>query len=1057
VTTIEQHSPSTAEPFFSVSELQREHVALMRLMRTSATPPQQEPSERILNFLKRAQGAGTRIDEPADRDTAQSIIDYWAATLLTLPDHVHIPTRLSVLADYDASQADDLADQSSPFKGLFPFEELDASRFFGRENAVQSLLELVKHERLIVIAGPSGSGKSSLIRAGLLPRLKADALTGSRAWHYLPTIVPGSDPESSLLLATCPSTTNIGNWINEHRSKLKRSPDYFRELAHGSSSRSDEQPVFLVVDQFEELLTLTIDQNIRTQFVSALLSLVDTAAPQDRIIIVVREDFLERVKQLSEIINQRFPFRLPAFTSRELRNVIEEPAKNIGLKFEEGVVNDLIKEVIGDPSALPLLQFTLKQLWDHRERNRITWDSYRRVGQPSEALKRTAEEVFTSLKTFENQAAAQAIFLALVQQSVGEEFVRRRVRRDTLKSLVASDRVDRVLDRLVETGLVTKTPSVEYGDDRFEVAHETLIRNWPRLSEWLHQYKQKFETKFRLLATAKLWQESGRKSGYLISGDALREAEQYAEGVPELKELVAASNRRSKWLQRFAIFGSLIVSSIVLSMLLLTIYSLDQKKTQLQFSVNIQNESIQGLMSTIRAASLSSLPIQERHKLTDSAARSVKKLADLVNGHPEYKAMLITLFNRVSDLDYDAEDWEEAENMAQTAQNLTQPLVKISPNDVALHRLLYSSTWLLADALSQKGMTDRAVAEYQRALDVANETVRLTNGDFTSYRDVAFIEPKLGDMCLSKDTDCALTHYGNALAINQRLLSKLTKDDAAKPEVQREEPLVQRDVAANKIRIGDVFLKYKEMLDEALNEYQPAAEIDEQLVKDYPNELIYKSNLSRVYNQIAFIREQRGDLPTARNLYQKSLDLRRELARRDPSNNTWLDALATQHGRIGDLFVKMGHVPDAITNYKAAENVWDILINYRLSDKSGWMRQSAEVLQNHISLLLLQPGEVVAAQKDEILNNAQTALALRSKIAQKYPDSALRHRELAVAYVSLGDVFKAINDNAKALKQYQEARSVIDTFTSAHPNDIDLQSLNKLRQELCNKDSNVCA
>jgi tetratricopeptide (TPR) repeat protein len=1050
VTTIEQHSSSIAEPFFSVSELQREHVALMRLMRTSATLPQQERSEDILNFLKRAQRTGSRIDEPTDRDAAQSIIDYWAATLLTLPDHVHIPARLSVLADYDASQADDLADQSSPFKGLFPFGELDASRFFGRENAVQSLLELVKHERLIVVAGPSGSGKSSLIRAGLLPRLKADALSGSRAWHYLPTIVPGSDPESSLLLATCPSTTNIGNWINEHRSKLRRSPGYFRELAHGGSSRSDEQPVFLVVDQFEELLTLTIDQNIRTQFVSALLSLVDTAAPQDRIIIVVREDFLEPVRQLSEIINQKVPFRPPAFTSRELRDVIEEPAKNIGLKFEEGVVNDLIKEVIGDPSALPLLQFTLKQLWDHRERNRITWDSYRQVGQPSEALKRTAEEVFTSLRTFENQAAAQAIFLALVQQSVGEEFVRRRVRRDTLKSLVASDRVNRVLDRLVETGLVVKTPGVEYGDDRFEVAHETLIRNWPRLSEWLHQYKQKFETKLRLLSTAKLWQESGRKSGYLISGDALREAEQYTEGAPELKELVAASNRRSKLLKQFAIFGSLIVSSIVLSMLLLTIYVLYQNQTQLQSSVNIQNESIQGLMSTIRAASLSSsLPNKERHALTESAARSVKKLADLVKGHPEYKVMLITLFNSASDLDYDAEDWEEAENTAQTAQNLAQPLVNISPNDVELQRLLYRSTWLLADALSQKGMTDRAVAEYQHALNVANETVRLTNGDLTSYRDVAFIEPKLGDMCLSKDTDCALAHYRNAVAINQRLLSNLTKDDAAKPEVQR-------DVAANRIRIGDVFFKYKKMLDEALNEYQPAAEIDERLVKDYPNELIYQSNLSRVYNQIAFVHEQQGDLPTARNLYQKSLDMRRKLARRDPSNNAWLDYLATQYGRIGDLLVKMDDSPDAITNYKSAENVWDILIS-RMPDKSEWMRQSAHVLQNHISLLLLQPREVVAAQKDEILTNAQTALDLRSKIAQKSPDFALRHRELAVAYVLLGDVFKATNDNAKALKQYQEARSVIDTFTSAHPNDINLQSLDKLRQELCNKDSNVCS
>ena len=322
---------------------------------------------------------------------------------------------------------------------------------------MQSLLKLVRHERLIVVAGPSGSGKSSLILAGLLPRLKAGALTGSGAWHYLPPFVPGSDPHSSLLLATCPIDTNVGDWIAKHKPSLESSPEYFRELVHVSSSQGDDKPALLVVDQFEEAFTLTTDHNICTQIVAAILSLVKTATPQDEIIIVIREDFLERAKRLPEFTNQMVVFRPPAFTSRELHRVIEEPAKNIGLKFEEGIVDDLIKEVIGDTECATSAAVHLAAaLGSSRAQSHHVEFLPGGYGRPSEALKRTAEEVFTDLRTLANQAAAQAIFLALVQQSVGEEFVRRRVRRDTLKSLVASDQVNRVLDRLVEAGLVVR-------------------------------------------------------------------------------------------------------------------------------------------------------------------------------------------------------------------------------------------------------------------------------------------------------------------------------------------------------------------------------------------------------------------------------------------------------------------------------------------------------------------------------------------------------------------------------------------------------------------------
>jgi tetratricopeptide (TPR) repeat protein len=277
-------------------------------------------------------------------------------------------------------------------------------------------------------------------------------------------------------------------------------------------------------------------------------------------------------------------------------------------------------------------------------------------------------------------------------------------------------------------------------------------------------------------------------------------------------------------------------------------------------------------------------------------------------------------------------------------------------------------------------------------------------------------------------------------------LGRLSQDDKATPDAQR-------DVAIDKIRIGDVFSRQNE-LDKALQEYQPASEIYERLVLAYSKEPTYQSNLSRVNNHVASVYERQGDLPKANGLYQKSLELRRNLARRDPSNNAWLDAVGAQYSKIGDLSVRMKNDTSAINSYKSAKVVWDILV-VRLPDKVDWMLNSAEVLRKLISLILLQPKEITNAQKDDVINYAQSALNLRLDIAQRSSDS-LRQRELAAAYIQLGDVFKATDDDMEAFKQYQKARFIIDEFTTAHPADGIVQSLDQLRHELCSKDAEVC-
>ena len=559
-----------------------------------------------------------------------------------------------------------------------------------------------------MVAGPSGSGKSSLVLAGLVPRLKAGLVSGSERWHYLPAVIPGSDPLASLLLVTCPSGSNLSAWIAEHKPRLQRAPAYFKELVDATLTPArtvaEIQPAALVVDQFEELFTLCTDQQVRTSFVTALFSIVHGQGPQHRVILTIREDFVQRAIQLKGLQDPKILFRPPPLTTGELRRVIEEPAKKIGLKFEEGIVDELVKEVVGDPTTLPLLQFTLKQLWDHRERNRITWNAYRTVGRPSEALKRTAEKLFNDLKTFENQKTAERIFLELVHPSVGAEFVRRRVRREALTRLEAADRVDRVLERLVDAGLVVMVRGSDAGDDRFEVAHETLIRNWPRFAEWLRQRKRHSERELQLIATARLWQESGCKSGYLLSGEALQEATQYRAAAPALKELILASekasHRHARRVNRLTSLAAIVFSGLFLVSAWLAYVADEQREVAMeraeaaQSSLNLAVKAITVVISQI-AAQISTDPyssaasdlLRTAEVLLAEAETMSRSIGETVEGTEARANLLIN----VIDIYVAKQDKKAALKLSEQAHSLAEQLCKDYSSDRRWQLLLYQS------------------------------------------------------------------------------------------------------------------------------------------------------------------------------------------------------------------------------------------------------------------------------------------------------------------------------------------------------------------------------
>ena len=538
----------------TVYNLRRQHVELLKAW-PSLEDAAREPSAEA--FRQKAAAMGTDMEDVTDRDAAQGMIDYWTATIAALPGHQGFP-KLVMLAPFDEANRKKLKEHvASPFVGLNAFVASDSDRFFGRLEASEKLYGQVQVEPLVVVAGASGCGKSSLVFAGLGPKLEADG-----QWHVLPALTPGNDPVAALLQPFWPAEAEA-DWFDGERKALADNPRRLAELAAALSPK----PVFLIVDQAEELFTFELDAAVRQIFFRALDGLLRSDLGH-RVVLTIRSDFVNQLLAQSPLMDGRdagkLVFPVEALTSRELQDAISGPSQRIGLKIDPRVVEDLVREVVGEPAALPLLQFTLTRLWSKAGDDRITWEDYQEVGRPADALRQAAEEVWTQLRLEENQEAARLIFLQLIRPAGGAESVRGgRVRRETLRKLKAADRIDRTLDKLVAAGLLRRTAGSEADDDRFEIAHETLIRQWPRLVGWLEQRSRENQENEQLMASAELWRNSGER-GYLLDGDALRKASVSATTDPHLADYVAASLRwRYIRQRRFIVTGVLLVLILI--------------------------------------------------------------------------------------------------------------------------------------------------------------------------------------------------------------------------------------------------------------------------------------------------------------------------------------------------------------------------------------------------------------------------------------------------------------------------------------------------------------
>jgi WD40 repeat protein len=433
------------------------------------------------------------------------------------------------VGDGDGESRSEPTGPRDPFLGLASYGPADVDWFFGRDRAVAQLVEWLGRRRFVALFGPSGSGKSSLLRAGLIaavagaerPSEPGEPIAGS----VTVLVTPGASPRKSLRDALPPVPGGVPS-----------------------------KPVLLVVDQFEELFTMCQDPAERTAFVAELAALAGHAQdaagtpaapdrdtgerPGSRVVIGVRSDFYGRCTQLPVLAELLAGATLPvpAMTPDELQAVVTEPVRRAGGSVERALVATILADVAGRPGALPLVSHALLQTWRHRRGDVVTLADYEAVGGIAGSVARTAEAVYQGL-TEAQTACARQILTRLVALGEGMDDTRRRVERAELDLPEAAA----VLEALAAARLVM------VDDTTVQLTHEALIDAWPRLQDWLQADRETLRRHRRLTEAGHSWEAHGRDAGALYRG-AILDAwdDDSLDGLNTLERDFLAASRRHR-------------------------------------------------------------------------------------------------------------------------------------------------------------------------------------------------------------------------------------------------------------------------------------------------------------------------------------------------------------------------------------------------------------------------------------------------------------------------------------------------------------------------------
>jgi tetratricopeptide (TPR) repeat protein len=875
-----------------------------------------------------------------------------------------------------------------PYRGLLHFREEDAPFFFGREASIDKLMDAVQRQYFVAVVSASGSGKSSVVRAGLVPRLRSDRRT---AWETV-ILVPTDQPLKALARALISLLEPAMDEVNR-LAEASKLAEHFRSgtislydiVERILEKHSGTNRVLIVVDQFEELYTLTSDQEARRHFLDELLAASSRAGSKVNIVLTVRGDFVGKAlayRPLSDRL-QDSQINLGPMTREELECAIRKPAQKIQLEFESGLVRRILNDVGDEPGNLPLLEFVLKELWNKRRGHVLLNETYDAIGGLQGAVATKADEILKGLSRAE-QRILQRVFLRIVRPSEGSEDTRRRA----AFSELSPEAID-LVTKLANERLLVTNQSASGLEQTVEVAHEALISNWGTLRGWVNEDREFLLWRERLGALLTEWERAQKSDEALPRGSLLVEAQKWFDQrsqdlSDQERKFISASRMLREQLAR-------------------------EEKGRQEREIEAAKKLVE---EQKRGAKLS----EEREKEQKEAARKLRRLAIAAGGAAASAVILFatSVFMwraaqdqaRISTVQHAAA--EEQARIA-TTQRIAAQYSEEKANDARdqadglINFMLYD----LRDKLEPNGRLDvlddvakKAQAYLQQSLNILRTLVDQDKSNIGWQRDLSWSYQKVGEVLeVQGRLPEALDSYYQGLAIAKRLT-----------EQDKSNTALQRGLLISYTKIGSV-LEALGRFPEALDAYQQYLTIARRLAEQDKSNTDWQRELLLSHIKVGGVLETQGKLPEALDAYQQGLAIAKHLAEQDKSNTRWQQDLLASYMRVGGVLEAQQEFHKALDAYQGARAIATALAENK--SNTGW-----------------QPNLSLGYEKVDPVLEAEAPDAYQQYLLAKLPQL------WAAAQYKVGDELRWLGsrgDGEKGGKQLEEAvaayRSALEVYT----------------------------
>jgi tetratricopeptide (TPR) repeat protein len=987
----------------------------------------------------------------------------------------------------------------SPYKGLEAFYEEDADRFFGRGAVVDTLWRRLRDlqtpplpgeaapARLLAIIGPSGSGKSSVARAGLVPELARRPIPGLTNPHVA-VVVPHNEPIEALATVLARLATNDPAPVAKSREfadELRRInegkvPDGLRRIANILPG-ADRHPLILLVDQFEEVFTGAPEAE-RSLFIQMLLDAALDRSGRISIVLTLRSDFLSataRYPTLDAAIAGCSEL-VPAMSEAELKEAILLPAvratERLGIPnpLDQGTVELLVEETIGRAGALPLLEFALHRIWEGLAQGTPGADTLRKLGGVGGALAAEADRLADDLAKSGKEDLVRRAFLAMVQLGEGVEDTRRRAK---LSEVVAAgetpDEVVTILQRFAHPGERLVTFASDGGEATLEVTHEQLIARWPKLQGWLREWRDDERFRRRLAAAAKDWREG---QGGLWGPTELELLRRWRErpgqaATPEQQDFVDASEAALRKQQQHARRAARLtrIAAVVFAILALAATGAGtfawREEQRAQRSLDAAKTAVNVLVVDIAHG------LRNVEGVRISLIRTVlERIQDTVEWLTRFAPDNLALWHLyLETLDEFATTYETAGDIvraresAMTALAKGRELAEHNPDDPVWRRDVSVTLNRLGSVDLKGGDTAAALSRYEEALGIMRRLAERDPSNATWQRDLAISINGVGDVKAQRgEARGALAAYDEGLTIMRGLQAhdptnldlqreiavrlnatgdmKLSLGDAAAATADHEEGLTicralvkinpdntqwQRDVFFSVVKIGDLKAQAGNLA-EASRAYGEGVAIVRRLAALDPSNPLLLLDIAQGLSKLGDIKLDDADRNARVALYEEALEIMRGLAQRDLYNSAWQRELSVSLNKIGDVKLLRGDADGAGAAYAEA-----LTIAGRLTERDPqnflWRRDLALGL-NKIGDVRLRTGDANGAAA-----NYEQALANLRGLSERDASNTLWLRDINVTLNKLGDAKLQTGDMNAAAASYDEALRIVRRLVERDP------------------------